>query len=133
VLRLPQFSGLEPLLWPLQQQFGVGLVAGLFPANGTPFDGAAGGIARFALVDGVSRKIGHDGQVIGEVLTDQPVVPPLHEPMTMREQALAEEAERAAVAARHADDTRARELERQRMNDRRHNEEFLRQQQSISR
>jgi hypothetical protein len=53
--------------------------------------------------------------------------------MTMREQALAEEAERAAVAARHADDTRARELERQRMNDRRHNEEFLRQQQSISR
>jgi hypothetical protein len=132
VLRLPQFSGLEPLLWPLQQQFGVGLVAGLFPRNGS-VDGPAGGVVRFEMVDGVIRKIGMDGKVIGEVLADQPVVEPLHPEMTLREQALAEQDARAVELAKHADDSRAREAERQRLNDRRHNEEFLRQQQSISR
>jgi hypothetical protein len=53
--------------------------------------------------------------------------------MTMREQALAEEAERTAVAVKHANDARAREVERERLNSVRHNEEVLRRQQSISR
>ena len=134
-LKLPAFvegSGTAPLLWPPLVQFGVGLVAGLFPNNGSPV-GPARGILRFELVDGVIKKIGMDGQVIGEVLTDQPVVEPLHPEMTMREQALAEEAERTAVAVKHANDARAREVERERLNSVRHNEEVLRRQQSISR
>jgi hypothetical protein len=131
-LRLPQFSGLEPLLWPIPQQFGVGLVAGLFPRNGS-VESPTRGVQRFELIDGVIRAIGANGAILESVLVEQPVVEPLHPEMSLREQALAEEAERAAVAARHADDARAREVERQRSNDRRHNKEFLRQQQSISR
>ncbi len=53
--------------------------------------------------------------------------------MTMREQAIAEEGERAAVAAKHAEAGRERERERQRRNDERENAEFARRQAAISR
>jgi hypothetical protein len=132
VLRLPQFSGLEPLLWPLPQQFGVALM-GMFPANGSPVESVARGVSRFELIDGVIRAIGANGEVLESIAVDQPVPPPLHPEMTLREQALAEEAERAAVAAKHAEDGRARERERQRLNDARENSEFARRQQAISR
>jgi hypothetical protein len=70
--------------------------------------------------------------VLNEVLTDQPVPPPLQPEMSLREMALQEQSERAVELARHADDAMARERERERLDNKRHNEEFLRQQQSLS-
>lgn len=123
-----------PLLWPPIQQFGVSLVAGLFPQNGTPVESPAHGIARFELTDdGRIIGIGTGGQVLSEVVVNQEPPAPLHPEMTMREQAIAEEGERAAVAAKHAEAGRERERERQRRNDERENAEFARRQAAISR
>jgi hypothetical protein len=135
-LKLPAFvegDGAAPLLWPPVVQLGAQLVSGLFPRNGTPLDTPAGGILRFELTDdGRIKKIGMDGQVISEMLVDQPVVEPLHPEMSMREQSLAEEAARTAEAARYAEAGRAREAERQRLNDARENAEFARRQSALS-
>jgi hypothetical protein len=50
----------------------------------------------------------------------------------LREQALAEQEERAVELAKHAADSIAREKERERMNDARHNAEIARRAQAIS-
>jgi hypothetical protein len=134
-LKLPQLvigsSAPAELLWPPVVQFGVQMM-GLFPGNGN-IAGPVQGIARFELVDGVIRAIGANGEVLESIAVDQPAVEPLHAEMTMREQALQEQAERAVELARHADDSRARERERQRLNDARENTEFVKRQQAISR
>jgi hypothetical protein len=132
-LRLPQFSGLEPLLWPLPVQFGVQLVAGLFPGNGTSVESVARGVQRFEMDGTTIRAIDVNGKVIDEVAVDQPTVPPLRETLSLREQRLQEQSETAIELARHADDSRARERERQRLNDARENAEFVKRQQAISR
>jgi hypothetical protein len=64
-----------------------------------------------------------------------PTVPPepLHAEMSMREQALQEQAERAVEIEKHIADGAAREHERERMNAARHNEEIQRRAQAISR
>jgi len=66
------------------------------------------------MVDGVVRKVGLDGELIEE----PPMVPlqPLHPVMSLREQALAEEAERAIGLDQYAEEGRARERGRQRLN-----------------
>jgi hypothetical protein len=120
-----------PLLWPLPQPpISLGMIS-LFAPNGTPQRDPSRAVLRFEMgEDGVVRKIGLDGQPIEE----KPMVQlqPLHEPMSMREQALQEQAERAVEIAKYAEDGRAREAGRQRLNDERDNAEFARRQAAIS-
>jgi hypothetical protein len=52
---------------------------------------------------------------------------------TLREQRLQEQEEAALESAYHAEQSRVREAERQRLNDQRHNEELQRRQEAISR
>jgi hypothetical protein len=137
-LRLPALvvdsTAAAPLLWPLPVQFSVGLVQGLFPANGSVRGPTPGSVLRFDLTDdGRIIGIGHNGEVLSEVAVNAPSPPPLHPEMSLREQALAEEGERAAVAAQHAEAGRAREAERQRLSDKSHNEEMARRAAAISR
>jgi hypothetical protein len=84
------------------------------------------------MIDGCVRKIGMDGQLIDEAPIGPPPEP-LHPEMSMREQALQEQEERAVEIARHAADSMARERERERRNDERHNAELQRRQEAISR
>jgi hypothetical protein len=134
VLKLPALAidtqSALPLLWPLPQPpISLGVIS-LFAPNGSVQRDPSRAVLRFEMVDGVVRKIGMDGQIIEEPPMLQ--LQPLHEPMSMREQALAEEAERTAVAAKHADDVRVREAGRQRLNDERDAAEFARRQAAIS-
>jgi hypothetical protein len=128
LLKLPALAiGTEfspPLLWPVVQPISLGVIS-MFAPNGSVQRDPSQPCLGFEMRDGIVCEIGKDAP---------PTVPPepLHAPMTLREQALAEQEERAVELAKHAADSIAREKERERMNDARHNAEIARRAQAIS-
>jgi hypothetical protein len=114
-----------PLLWPVTESIGLAIVAGLFMPNGSVHRDPSTPCLGFEMRDGVVCEI---GKPTPSIVPDEP----LHEPLSLREQALAEQAERAVELAKHAADSIAREKERERMSDERHNAEIRRRQEAIS-
>jgi hypothetical protein len=96
------------------------------PRNGSVERDPATPCLGFEMRDGVVCEI---GKPTPSTVPDEP----LHEPLSLREQALIEQEQRAVDLAKHAADSIAREKERERRNDERHNEEIRRRQEAISR
>jgi hypothetical protein len=95
-----------PLLWPVVKSIGLALI-GMFPSNGSmPITEECLG---FEMRDGVVCEIGKPPP-----FTDP--VAPLHPEMSLREQAIEQEAERAIAAERHANAGREREKRREELN-----------------